>query len=47
MVEEMPVVPTLYRSYVVPVNERVANYSIELGYNEETLPYNWGVTETE
>ncbi|GAB3063129.1 oligopeptide ABC transporter substrate-binding protein [Salinicoccus sesuvii] len=45
MVEEMPVVPTLYRAFVVPVNERVVNYSIELGYDEETLPYNWGVTE--
>ncbi|WP_031547784.1 oligopeptide ABC transporter substrate-binding protein [Salinicoccus luteus] len=47
MVEEMPVVPTLYRSFVVPVNERVVNYSIDLGFNEETAPYNWGVTETE
>ncbi|WP_434121021.1 oligopeptide ABC transporter substrate-binding protein [Salinicoccus roseus] len=47
MVEEMPVVPTLYRSFVVPVNDRVVNYSIELGFNEETAPYNWGVTETE
>ncbi|GAA3732351.1 oligopeptide ABC transporter substrate-binding protein [Salinicoccus jeotgali] len=45
MVEEMPVVPTLYRAYVVPVNERVTNFGIELGYDEETLPYKWGVTE--
>ncbi|TVT28793.1 oligopeptide ABC transporter substrate-binding protein [Salinicoccus cyprini] len=47
MVEEMPVIPTLYRAYVVPVNERVVNYSIDLEYNEETLPYNWGVTEVQ
>lgn len=47
MVEEMPVIPTLYRAFMVPVNDRVVNYSIELGFNEENAPYNWGVTETE
>lgn len=45
MVEEMPVIPTLYRAEVEPVNERVVNYGIEIGHNEETLPYEWGVTE--
>ncbi len=45
MVEEMPVIPTLYRAYMVPVNERVVNYGIEIGYNEETLQYQWGVSE--
>ena len=45
MVEEMPVIPTLYRSEVEPVNERVVNYGIEIGHNEETLPYKWGVSE--
>jgi len=28
MVEEVPVFPTLYRSELVPVNNRVHNYSI-------------------
>lgn len=31
MVEEIPVFPTLYRSVLVPVNERVHNYSIAAG----------------
>src|SRR5699024_5486272 len=29
MVEEVPVFPTLYRSEIVPVNNRVLNYSID------------------
>ncbi len=32
MVDEVPVFPTLYRSIVVPVNNRVLNYSIEEGW---------------
>lgn len=45
MVEEMPVIPTLYRAEVEPVNERVVNYGIEIEDNEETLPYQWGISE--
>lgn len=32
MVDEVPVFPTLYRSILVPVNNRVQNYSIEEGW---------------
>lgn len=45
MVEEMPVIPTLYRAYVIPVNERVKNWSEEYGFNEDTLLYRVGVDE--
>ncbi|WP_020007765.1 oligopeptide ABC transporter substrate-binding protein [Salinicoccus albus] len=45
MVEEMPVIPTLYRAEVEPVNDRVVNYGMHIEYNEETLPYQWGVSE--
>lgn len=35
MVDEVPVFPTLYRAILVPVNNRVQNYSIEEGWNEK------------
>lgn len=34
MVEEIPVFPTLYRSVLVPVNNRVTGYSIDVSWGE-------------
>ena len=45
MVEEIPVVPTLYRAYVTPVNENVVNWSEEYGFNEEAQLYQVGFSE--
>ena len=45
MVEEMPVIPTLYRSYVNPVSEQVVNYSEEVGFSDEHALYNVGLSE--
>ncbi|GAB4073767.1 oligopeptide ABC transporter substrate-binding protein [Barrientosiimonas marina] len=46
MVEEVPVFPTLYRSAIVPVNNRVVNYDITIGTT--TIPLNEiGVTQEE
>lgn len=45
MAEEIPVFPTLYSASVTPVNERVMNYSVEFGFNDETALYNIGVSE--
>ena len=47
MAQDIPVIPTLYRAFVVPVNERVINYSEDYEYNEDTLWYRVGVEETE
>ncbi|MGP4072356.1 oligopeptide ABC transporter substrate-binding protein [Piscibacillus sp. B03] len=43
MVEEIPVFPTLYRSVLIPVNERVTNYDISVGSG--VYRYEVGVTE--
>lgn len=43
MVEEIPVFPTLYRSLLSPVNERIVNYAI--GDGTGFYRYNIGVTE--
>lgn len=45
MVEEVPVIPTLYRTLVFPVTENVVNYSIAPYFNEETALYNVGFSE--
>ncbi|TFB19218.1 oligopeptide ABC transporter substrate-binding protein [Filobacillus milosensis] len=42
MVEEIPVFPTLYRSVLIPVNERIANYDISVGSG--VYLYELGVT---
>ena len=47
MAQDIPVIPTLYRAFVVPVNERVINYSEDYEYNEDLLWYRVGVEETE
>ncbi|WP_188454700.1 oligopeptide ABC transporter substrate-binding protein [Virgibacillus oceani] len=44
MVEEVPVFPTLYRSLLVPVNNRVQNYSLSVDYNGR---YKIAVTQEE
>ncbi|WP_044481555.1 oligopeptide ABC transporter substrate-binding protein [Paenibacillus antibioticophila] len=43
MVEQIPVFPTLYRSLLSPVNERIVNYAI--GDGTGFYRYNIGVTE--
>lgn len=45
MVDEVPVIPTLYRTLVFPVTENVVNYSIDPYFNEETALYNVGFSE--
>lgn len=45
MAEEIPVFPTLYSASMTPVNERVMNYSVEFGFNDDTALYNIGVSE--
>lgn len=46
MVEEIPVFPTLYRSVLIPVNERVVNWGISVGDPTFTERYyQVGVTE--
>ncbi len=47
MVEEIPVIPTLYRAFVTPVNERVINYSEDYEWNEDLLWYRVGVEDAE
>ena len=47
MAEEIPVIPTLYRAFVTPVNERVINYSEDYEYNEDLLWYRVGVEDAE
>lgn len=44
MVEEVPVFPTLFRAQLVPVNKRVANYSVA-HEDREPFKYQIGVTE--
>lgn len=43
MVEQIPVFPTLYRSVLSPVNERIVNYAI--GDGTGVYPYAIGVTQ--
>jgi len=45
MVEEIPVFPTVYRSLIVPVNNRVTNYAIGAGTG--VYRYEIGVTQDE
>lgn len=45
MVEDIPVIPTLYRTLVFPITENVVNYSIDPYFNEETALYNVGFSE--
>ena len=47
MVEEIPVIPTLYRAFVTPVSERVINYSEDYEWNEDLLWYRVGVEDAE
>ena len=47
MVQDIPVIPTLYRAFVTPVNERVINYSEDYQWNEDTLWYRVGVEDAE
>lgn len=47
MVEDIPVIPTLYRAFVTPVNERVINYSEDYEWNEDLLWYRVGVEDAE
>ncbi|CDZ99189.1 Oligopeptide-binding protein AppA precursor [Jeotgalicoccus saudimassiliensis] len=47
MAEEIPVIPTLYRAFVTPVNERVINYSEDYEWNEDLLWYRVGVEDAE
>ncbi|MGG0670911.1 oligopeptide ABC transporter substrate-binding protein [Sporosarcina koreensis] len=43
MVDEVPVAPTVFRYYLMGVNKRVTNYSIETG--TDLRLWKWGVTE--
>ncbi|MDW0116610.1 oligopeptide ABC transporter substrate-binding protein [Sporosarcina thermotolerans] len=43
MVDEVPVAPTVFRYYLMAVNKRVTNYSIETG--TDLRLWKWGVTE--
>lgn len=45
MIDEVPLFPTLYRAEIVPVNNRVTNYSI--GDGTEMYVYEIGVTQEE
>lgn len=45
MVEDVAVIPTVYRSSVYPVSDNVVNYGVEIGFNEETALYNVGLAE--
>ncbi|WP_170006716.1 oligopeptide ABC transporter substrate-binding protein [Bacillus fonticola] len=45
MVEEVPVFPTLWRSSLQPVNERIVNYSMAVG--SDIYLYELGVTQEE
>lgn len=47
MAREVPVFPTLYSASMTPVSERVMNYSVEFGFNEDTALYKIGVTDSE
>lgn len=47
MIEDIPVIPTLYRAFVTPVNERVINYSEDYEWNEDLLWYRVGVEDAE
>lgn len=47
MAEEIPVIPTLYRAFVTPVNERVINFSEDYEWNEDLLWYRVGVEDAE
>lgn len=43
MVDNIPMFPTLYRSVIVPVNNRVTNYTLDPG--SDLSRYQIGVTE--
>lgn len=45
MVEEVPVFPTLYRSILVPINNRVVNWTLDA--DEELYRYEVGLTQDE
>lgn len=47
MVDEVPVFPTLYRSLIVPVNNRVVNYDLHADdmSTGDTYLYELGVTQ--
>jgi len=45
MVDEIPLFPTLYRAVLVPVNNRVVNYTLDP--SSDLLRYQIGVTEAE
>ena len=45
MVEDVAVIPTVYRSSVYPVGDNVVNYGVEIGFDEETALYNVGLAE--
>ncbi|QTD40004.1 oligopeptide ABC transporter substrate-binding protein [Sporosarcina sp. Te-1] len=44
MVEDVPVAPTVYRYYLMGVNKRVVNYSIDPGSDDADV-WRWGVSE--
>jgi peptide/nickel transport system substrate-binding protein len=45
MVEEMPVIPTLYRAEMTPVSEDIVNYTKKVEYIEGYELYNLGLSE--
>jgi peptide/nickel transport system substrate-binding protein len=45
MVDNVTVIPTVYRSGLHPVSDNVVNYGVEIGFNEETALYNVGLAE--
>lgn len=45
MVDEVSVIPTLYRAGLYPVSENIVNYSVEYGFDEDTHLYNLGFSE--
>lgn len=47
MVEEIPIIPTLYRAEMTPVNENVVNYGLDIADNEDHYLYKLGFSENE
>lgn len=45
MVDNVTVIPTVYRSGLHPVSDNVVNYGVEIGFNKETALYNVGLAE--
>lgn len=40
MVDNITVIPSVYRSGLYPISENIVNYGVEIGFSEETALYN-------